>query len=214
MKNAPIKKPLFLIMGILSFVVFFGCNVLYFYDFSYFKNLVNGISILDLPNLLLALSSLISFMGLLGLIIGYINKDRTTLLTSSIILGACYFVGGSYQLIGSLITNKGLDLAILSNIYLLCSSICLLLVLINIAIYMSCFKAKKNAVLIILFSIFSLFLSLGSIILFMLGNDVFANFAGYFDFSSILSNDLPLFFGLFSSLLFSIGSLILYKKLY
>ena len=202
MKNAPIKKPLFLIMGILSFVVFFGCNVLYFYDFSYFKNLVNGISILDLPNLLLALSSLISFMGLLGLIIGYINKDRTTLLTSSIILGACYFVGGSYQLIGSLITNKGLDLAILSNIYLLCSSICLLLVLINIAIYMSCFKEKKNAVLIILFSIFSLFLSLGSIILFMLGNDVFANFAGYFDFSSILSNDLPLFFGLFSSLLF------------
>ena len=201
-------------MGILSFVVFFGCNVLYFYDFSYFKNLVNGISILDLPNLLLAISSLISFMGLLGLIIGYINKDRTTLLTSSIILGACYFVGGSYQLIGSLITNKGLDLAILSNIYLLCSSICLLLVLINIAIYMPCFKAKKNAVLIILFSIFSLFLSLGSVILFMLGNDVFTNFAGYFDFSSILNNDLPLFFGLFSSLLFSIGSLILYKKLY
>lgn len=214
MKNAPIKKPLFLIMSILSFVVFFGCNVLYFYDFSYFKNLVNGISILDLPNLLLALSSFISFMGLLGLIIGYINKDRTTLLASSIVLGACYFVGGSYQLIGSLITNKGLDLTVLNNIYLLCSSICLLLVLINIAIYMSCFKAKKNAVSIILFSIFSLFLSFGSIVLFMLGNDVFANFAGYFDFSSILSNDLPLFFGLFSSLLFSIGSLILYKKLY
>lgn len=214
MKNAPIKKPLFLIMGIHSFVVFFGCNVLYFYDFSYFKNLANGISILDLPNLLLAISSLISFMGLLGLIIGYINKDRTTLLVSSIILGACYFAGGSYQLIGSLIINKGLDLTILNNIYLLCSSICLLLVLINIAVYMSCFKAKKNAVLIILFSIFSLFLSLGSIILFMLGNDVFTNFAGYFDFASILSNDLPLFFGLFSSLLFSIGSLILYKKLY
>lgn len=214
MKKESIRKPLFLTMSILSFLVFAGFIVIYFYDFSYFKNLTNGLSILDLPNLLLAISCLISLMGIIGMIIGYSCKDRWTILVSSIVLSLCFLVGGSYKYLDLLVAGEGFNFSSLNNIYLLSSSACLILFVINVITYMSCFKAKKHPITIILFSIFAIVTSIGSIVLYLLGTEAFSNISAYFDFASILNNELSLCLMLVGSLLFSVGSITLYKKLY